>query len=72
MESLTFFGLSVEYFGVFQSNIVKLRSFHFGDTLEFSKSCCEMKWNSNITPKKLKDGRAFRIYRLLSLLLRRY
>jgi hypothetical protein len=39
MESLTSFGLSVEYFGVFQSNIVKLRSFHFGDTLEFSFMC---------------------------------
>jgi hypothetical protein len=36
MESLTFFGVSVEYFGIFQVQRGKLRSFHFGVTLEFS------------------------------------
>ena len=36
MESLTFFGVSVEYFAAFQENFVNLRSFHFGDTMEFS------------------------------------
>src|SRR5438876_72986 len=36
MESLTFSGVSVEYFGVFQVNIINLRSFHFGVTMEFS------------------------------------
>jgi hypothetical protein len=37
MESLPFFGVSVEYFGVFEVNFVNLRSFHFGDTMEFSQ-----------------------------------
>jgi hypothetical protein len=36
MESLTFFGVSVEYFGIFQVQRGNLRSFHFGVTLEFS------------------------------------
>ena len=36
MESLTFSGVSMEYFGVFQVNFVNLRSFHFGVTVEFS------------------------------------
>src|SRR5258708_10614962 len=38
MESLTFFGVSVEYFGVFEVIFVNLRSFHFGDTVECSFS----------------------------------
>jgi pimeloyl-ACP methyl ester carboxylesterase len=36
MESLTFFGVSVEYFGPFQVQRGYLCSFHFGVTLEFS------------------------------------
>ena len=36
MELLTFFGVSMEYFGAFQVQHGNLRSFHFGDTLEFS------------------------------------
>jgi hypothetical protein len=41
MESLTFFGVSVKYFTVFQEYFAKLRSFHFGVTLEFS-TCCHI------------------------------
>ncbi len=40
MESLTFFGVSVEYFGIFQVQRGNLRSFHFGVTLEFSCMMC--------------------------------
>jgi len=36
MESLTFFGVRVEYFGVFRKLLDNSRSFHVGDTLEFS------------------------------------
>jgi hypothetical protein len=36
MESLPFFGVSVEYFGVFSVNFADLRSFHFAVTVEFS------------------------------------
>ena len=39
MEWLTFFGVSVEYFGAFRVQRGNLRSFHFGDTMEFSESC---------------------------------
>jgi hypothetical protein len=36
MESLTYFGISMEYFRVFQLNFVNLRSFHCGVPVEFS------------------------------------
>ena len=36
MESLRFFGVSVEYFGAFPVNFVNLRSFHVVVTMEFS------------------------------------
>lgn len=36
LESLTFFGVRMEYFGAFQELSINLRSFHFGDTMEFS------------------------------------
>jgi len=36
MESLRFFGVSVEYFGAFPVNFVNLRSFHSVVTMEFS------------------------------------
>jgi hypothetical protein len=39
MESLTFFGVSVEYFGTFQMQYDNLRSFHCGVTMEFSFHC---------------------------------
>jgi len=39
MESLTFFGVSVEYFGTFQMQYDNLRSFHCGVTMEFSLCC---------------------------------
>jgi hypothetical protein len=39
LESLTFFGVSVEYFGVFRKLLDNSRSFHFGVTLEFSCVC---------------------------------
>jgi hypothetical protein len=37
MESLTYFGISMENFGVFQLNFVNLRSFHCGIPVEFSR-----------------------------------
>src|SRR5260370_28695220 len=39
LESLTFFGISMEYFGVFQKLLINSRSFHFGVMLEFSGQC---------------------------------
>ena len=36
LESLTFSGVSVEYFGVFKGFSVTSFSFHFGVTMEFS------------------------------------
>ena len=35
MESLTFFGDSIEYFGTYRVRRGNLRSFHFGVTMEF-------------------------------------
>ena len=52
MESLTFFGVSVEYFGVFQENFVNSRSFHSGDMLEFSV-CCDVYCHRGITVNSL-------------------
>src|SRR5258708_34101211 len=46
MESLTFFGVSVEYFGVFEVIFVNLRSFHFGDTVECSDLAQHMQVSS--------------------------
>ena len=37
METLPFFGVSVDYFCAFSVSFVNLRSFHFGVTMEFSK-----------------------------------
>ena len=39
LESLTFFGDSVEYSGVFRRFWNNLRSFHYGVTMEFSVLC---------------------------------
>jgi hypothetical protein len=36
LESLTFFGVSMEYFWVFEELLVSLCSFHFGVAMEFS------------------------------------
>src|SRR5260221_9013623 len=46
MESLTFCGVSVEYFGVFEVIVVNLRSFHFGDTVECSDLAQHMQVSS--------------------------
>ena len=51
MESLTFFGVSVEYFSVFERFFGTLCSFHFGDTMEFS-----VIMNSTVTPEKVRNG----------------
>ena len=40
MEPLTFFGVSMEYFGIYQELFAFSRSFHFGITMEFSKILC--------------------------------
>ena len=36
MESLTFFGVSMEYFGISEGLFERWCSFHFGDMMEFS------------------------------------
>ncbi len=43
MESLTFFGVSVEYFGVFRKLLDNSRSFHFGVMMEFSSGLGRLK-----------------------------
>ncbi len=57
METLPFFGVSVEYFCAFSVYFVNLRSFHFGVTMEFSTMCEERKevQFSNMKPVRRKD-----------------
>src|SRR5215467_1127693 len=49
MESLTFFGVTMDYFGVFRKLLDNSRSFHVGDTLEFSCGICAVRHNFRIT-----------------------
>jgi hypothetical protein len=39
MESLTFFGVSMEYFGVSNRHFITSCLFHFGITMEFPTMC---------------------------------
>ncbi len=61
METLPFFGVSVEYSCAFSVYFVNLRSFHFGVTMEFSR-CCAVYCNRGINDNSILSVEKVRIF----------